>query len=102
MVLISGEFPSHSRTGISLHSRNVLVLFKVMAWREIMNKGIPLLWEHNAFTCHFNIMNYITLIFCTIDVTSYFSQKRQGSVFNGSPDLHSYYFCTLTGGFTVV
>ena len=26
MVLISGESPGHSRMGISLHSRNVLVL----------------------------------------------------------------------------
>ena len=29
MVLISGEFPSHSRMGISLNSRNVLVLLKL-------------------------------------------------------------------------
>ena len=29
MVEISGEFPDHSRMGISLHSRNVLVLLKL-------------------------------------------------------------------------
>ena len=29
MLLISGEFPGHSRMGIYLHSRNVLVLLKL-------------------------------------------------------------------------
>ena len=29
MVLISGEFPDHYTMGISLHSRNVLVLLKL-------------------------------------------------------------------------
>ena len=62
-----------------------------MAWREIMNKDISLLCEHNAFICHFNIMNNITLVFCTIHVAIDFSQKRQTSVFNGSPDLHAYW-----------
>ena len=52
MVLISGKFPGRSRMVISLHSRNVLVFFKVMACQEIMkNNDISLLWEHNAFTC---------------------------------------------------
>ena len=56
-----------------------------------MNKDISLLWEHNAFTCYFNMMIDITLVFCTIHVTIHFSQKRQASVFNGSPDLHTYW-----------
>ena len=56
-----------------------------------MNKAISLLWEYTAFTCHLNIMNDITLVFCTIHVTIHFSQKRQASVFNGSPDLHTYW-----------
>ena len=34
--------------------------FRVVAWREIIDKDISLLWEQNAFTCHFNIMNNIT------------------------------------------
>ena len=76
MVLISGELPGHSRMGISLHSRN----FLVMAYQEIMNKDISLLWELNAFTCHFNIMNDITLVFCTIHVTIHFSQKGPASI----------------------
>ena len=29
MEFTSGEFPGHSRTGISLHSRNVLVLLEI-------------------------------------------------------------------------
>ena len=36
-------------------------------------------------------MNDITLVFCTIQVTIHFSQKGQASVFNGSPDLHTYW-----------
>ena len=56
-----------------------------------MNKDISLLWEHNEFTCHFNIMSDITLVFCTIHVTFHFSQKGQASVLNGSPDLHTYW-----------
>ena len=56
-----------------------------------MYKDIYLLWEHNAFTCHFNIMNDIILVFCTIHVTIHFSQKRQASMFNVSPDLHTYW-----------
>ena len=54
-----------------------------------MNKDISLLWEHNAFTCHFNIMNAISLVFCTIHVTIHFSQKGQASVFNVSLDFHT-------------
>ena len=56
-----------------------------------MNKDISLLCEHNAFICHFNIMNNTTLVFCTIHVAIHFSQKRHASVFNGSPDLHAYW-----------
>ena len=58
-----------------------------------MNKDISLLWEHNAFTCHFNIMNDITLVFCTIPVTIHFSQTTQASVFMAPQT------CTLTGEF---
>ena len=32
MVLISGEFPGHPRTVISLHARNVLILLKL--WHD--------------------------------------------------------------------
>ena len=56
-----------------------------------MDKNISLLWEHNAFICHFNIINDITLVFCTIHVTILFSQKRHASVFNGFLDLHTYW-----------
>ena len=54
-----------------------------------MHKNISLLYEHNAFTCHFNIMNNITVVFCTIHGTIHISLKRQASVANGSPNLHS-------------
>ena len=40
--------------------------FRVMSWRESMHKDMTLLCEHNSFTCHFNILNNITLVFCTI------------------------------------
>ena len=62
-----------------------------MAWREFVHKDISLLWEHNALTCHFNIMNNITLVFCTIHVTIHFSQRRHASAANGSPDWHTYW-----------
>ena len=52
-------------------------------------KNISLLYEHNAFTCHFNIMNNITVVFCTIHGTIRISLKRQVSVANGSPNLHT-------------
>ena len=34
-----------------------------------MDEDVSLLWEHSALTCHFNIMNNITLVFCIIHVT---------------------------------
>ena len=55
-----------------------------------MDKDICLLWEHNACTFHFNIMNTVNLFF-TIHVTIHFSQKRRASAVNGSPDLHTYW-----------
>ena len=62
-----------------------------MVWREIMHIDISILLEHNAFTCHFNIVNNILLVFRTIHVTINFSQKRQASATNGSSDFHSYW-----------
>ena len=51
MEFISGEFPSHFRTGIPLHSRNVLALLDLWhGTRKIMHKDMFILWEHNAFT----------------------------------------------------
>ena len=54
--------------------------FRVMAWREIQHMDISLLWEHNAFTCDFNIMNYIILLLL----------------------LMAHQTCTLTGDLTLV
>ena len=62
-----------------------------MEWREILYKIISLLWEHNEFTYYFNSMDDITLVFCTTHATIHFSQKRQASAANGSPDLHTYW-----------
>ena len=45
-----------------------------------MDKDVSHLWEHNALTGHFNIMNNITLVFCIIHVTFYFSQARYTSL----------------------
>ena len=56
-----------------------------------MHTDIFLLWEHCTFTCFVNITNNITLVFCTIDVTIKFSQNRQASAANSSPDLHTYW-----------
>ena len=67
-----------------------------MAWQEILHKDIFLLWEHNALTGNFNIMNNIILIFCTIHVTIHFSQMRHDSAANvefdciDSGSLHTY------------
>ena len=49
--------------------------FIIMAWREIMHTNIALLLEHSAITCHFNIMNNITLAFYIIHVTIHFSHS---------------------------
>ena len=65
--------------------------FKSYAWREIIHEDGSLLWKHNTLTCHFNIMNNITLVFCTIYVTIHFSQKRHAYAANGSPDLHTFW-----------
>ena len=56
-----------------------------------MYKDISLLWEHNAFTYYFNIIDNITLVFCTIHVTIPFSLKKDASAANGFTDLHSYW-----------
>ena len=87
---MSCQFPSHSRTGIPLHSLNVLVLLEL--WHGVtMYKDISLLWEHNAFPYYFNSMDNITLFFCTIHVTIHFSLKRDASAANGFTDLHTYW-----------
>ena len=59
-----------------------------MTWREIMEKYVPSLGTH---CIHFNIINNITLVFCSIHVTIHFSPKRQASAVNGSQDLHTYW-----------
>ena len=56
-----------------------------------MHADIFLLWEHKAFTCHSDTMNNIPLVFCTVHVTIYFSQKRQAPAANSFPDLHTYW-----------
>ena len=56
-----------------------------------MDKVISLLWEHNAFTFHFNIINNITMEVFNIHVTLPFSQKRWASASKVSPDLHTYW-----------
>ena len=55
-----------------------------------MYKDISPLWKDNAFTYYFNIMDNITLVFCTIHVTINFSLKRDASAANGFTDLHTY------------
>ena len=62
-----------------------------MALCEIIHEAISLQLEHNALTCHFNIINDFTLEFITIHVTIHFSQKRYASAANDSPDLHTYW-----------
>ena len=62
-----------------------------IAWRDSMYKGISLLWEHNAFVLYFNIMDNITLVFCTIHVTILFYLKRDASAANGLTDLHTFW-----------
>ena len=71
--------------------------FRVRAWLDIMYKDISLLWEHYTFTKYFNIMDNITLVFCTIHATIYFSLKRDASAANGFTDLHTYrrFYSTL-------
>ena len=94
MGFMSSELSGHPYSFTFYECSNT---FRVMTWCKIMHEEISLLWEHNALTCHFNIINTITLVFCTILVTIHFSQKRHSSAANGSPDLQ-----TLTGDFTVV
>ena len=89
---MSREFPGHFRAGVPVHSRNILVLLEL--WhgaRSRIKYIISLGQEHNAFTCHFNIMNNITLVFCTMHVTIHLSLTRQASAVNGSPDLYTYW-----------
>ena len=71
-----------------------------------MDKYVSLLWEHNALTCHFNIINNIALVFCIIHVTIYFSQTRHASL--SLPNfltmlllLMAPQTCTLTGDLTI-
>ena len=56
-----------------------------------MYKDISLLWEHNAFTEYFNIMDNNTLVLCNTHVTIHFSLKRDASAANGFTDLHTYW-----------
>ena len=89
MGFMSSKLPGHPEWVFHYVLGMFSNTFRVMAWCEIMHEGIPLLWEHNAVTCHFNIMNTIILVFCTILVTIHFSQKRHSSAANGFPDLHT-------------
>ena len=89
MEFMSGELHGHSETGIYLHSRNVLVLLELGHGVRSCIKIYPFCWEHNAFTCHFNIVNNILQVFCIIHVTIHFSQKRQAFAANGSSDFYT-------------
>ena len=90
MRFMSRKFSGHSRMGFPLHFWNVLVLLEL---------------RHGARSCikiyHFFVNTEISHIsvgwlislwyFCTIHVTIHFSQKRQASAANGSPDLYTYW-----------
>ena len=67
------RIPWSFQNGCSFTFNECSRTFRVMAWRENMHTDISLLLEHNAFTCYFNIMDNITLVFCTIHVTLHFS-----------------------------
>ena len=69
-----------------------------MAWPEIMDKDVSLLWEHNALTCHFNIMNNITMVsplpftFLRRVMLLYLCPfSYYASAANGSSDLYTYW-----------
>ena len=66
-----------------------------------MYKDIFLLSEHNVFTLYFNIMDNITLVFCTIHVTIHFSVKRDASVANGFADLHTFWRFTVASYYDI-
>ena len=91
MEFMCSEFPGHSRMGIPLLSGNCLLLLE--SWHDARSciKIHPFCMGYNALTCHFNIMNNITLVFYTIHVTIHLSQMRHASVANGSSDLHTYW-----------
>ena len=57
---------------------------------------ISLLWEQNASTCHFNIMNNITWYF-VLTMLPFTFLRRDLSLLLMAP-----HTCTLTGNFTVV
>ena len=88
MEFMSGEFPGHSRTGIPLRSRNILVL---ELWHDVRSyiRIYPFFRNTTAFICHFKIMNNITPVICTFHFTIHTSLERKASVPNGSPDLHT-------------
>ena len=88
MGFMSGKFPGHSRPGISLHSWHVLVLLELWHGARSCIKIYPFC-RNTTHSRHFNIMNNITLVFCTIHVTIHISLKRQASDAYGSPDLHT-------------
>ena len=88
MGFMSGKFPGHFKMGIHLQSRNILVLLELLHGARSCIKYIPSVGKQR-FTCHFNFMNNITLVFRTIHVTIHISLKRQTSVAKGSTDLHT-------------
>ena len=69
--------------------------FRVMAWREIIVKAIFLLWEQNAFTCYFNIMNNITWYF-VLPMLPFTFLRRNCPLL-----LMARQTCILTGSFAV-
>ena len=91
MGFMSRKLSGHSRTGIPLHSWNVLVLLEL--WHGSRSCIKIYTFFGNTTNSHYisNNMDNIILVFCTIHVTIHFSQKRQASAANGSPDLHTYW-----------
>ena len=57
---MSRQFPWSFQKWIFFYILEMFSTVRVMAWRDIVDKDVSLLWEQNTFTCHFNSMNTIS------------------------------------------
>ena len=62
-----------------------------------MHKDISFLWEHNAFACHYNIMNNISIWYFAVSMLPFTLLRRDRPLL-----LMALQNSTLTDDFTVV
>ena len=88
MEFMSGKFPGHSRMGIPLQSRNILVLLEF--WHGARSCIKIYSFCRNTTHSHvISISRIISLWYFVLSMLSFIFSEETSPCFHGSPDLHT-------------